>query len=452
MIESQLNRRQWLTQNVAGGMAALAAGPLASLSETQPVRAVEGRRPKVAVVLTEFTPRSHAHVILENFLEPYYFNGQLTESGMDVVSLYVDQFPKRDMAREVAQKYKLEIHPTIAGALQRGGKELAVDGVLSIGEHGNYPDNERGVKMYPRKRFFDEIVSVFRQSGRVVPLFNDKHLSYRWDWSAEMMQVVHEMKIPFMAGSSVPLAQRRPPLEISPGSRMEEALSIHSGPVEIYDFHGLELLQSLAEARQGGETGVSEIQLLEGDAVWRAAAAGRWSYDLAVAAMRAEYRRDVGKLEEFVEPADGERHPVHVILIKYRDGTKGTVLRLGNISTRWNFACRIVGQAEPLATSLYVGPWQNRNLFKALSHAIQAHIRDGQAPYPAERTHLVTGMLAAAMDSRFEQHKAVSTPHLQIEYKPRDFRAMREMGESWKLITEGQPQPVGINPGGPRPK
>ena len=36
-------------------------------------------------MLTEFTYRSHAHVILENFLEPYYFNGKLTESGMDVV-------------------------------------------------------------------------------------------------------------------------------------------------------------------------------------------------------------------------------------------------------------------------------------------------------------------------------------------------------------------------------
>src|SRR5437867_11633755 len=31
-------------------------------------------RLKVAVVLTEFTYRSHAHVLLENFLEPYLFN------------------------------------------------------------------------------------------------------------------------------------------------------------------------------------------------------------------------------------------------------------------------------------------------------------------------------------------------------------------------------------------
>ncbi len=61
-------------------------------------------------------------------------------------------------------------------------------------------------------------------------------------------------------------------------------------------------------------------------------------------------------------------------------------------------------------------------------------------------------MLAAAMDSRFEQHKVIATPHLDVTYKPRDFRALREMGESWKIITEDMPQPRGINPVGLRRK
>ena len=59
-------------------------------------------------------------------------------------------------------------------------------------------------------------------------------------------------------------------------------------------------------------------------------------------------------------------------------------------------------------------------------------------------------MLAAAMDSRFEQHKQILTPHLSVTYQPRDFRALREMGASWKIITEDMPQPTGINPGGQR--
>ncbi len=442
--QPRLNRREWL--GATAGALSLAAGGVA-----RQARGAETKRPRIAAVITEFTHRSHAHVILENFLEPYYFNGKLTESGMDVVSLYVDQFPASgDMARDVAKQYGIQIFPTIAAALRLGGQELAVDGVLSIGEHGRYPKTDRGAIMYPRKRFFDEIVAVFRQSGRVVPLFNDKHLSYRWDWTEEMARVARDLKIPFMAGSSVPLAQRRPALELPNQSVIEEALSIHSGPPEVYDFHGLEVLQSMVESRRGGETGVSEIQLLEGDAVWQAAADGRWSYALAEAAMRAETGKSAGRLQEFIEPADGQQHPVHAILIKYRDGLRATVLRIGNVSTRWCFACRLAGKPEPLATSFYVGPWENRNLFKALSHAIQTHIRDKQAPYPVERTILVTGMLAAAMDSRFEQHKQILTPHLNVTYQPRDFRALREMGASWKIITEDMPQPTGINPGGPR--
>ena len=443
----QFNRRQWL-QTTAAGIAVAAVQGLPT------VPAADTKRLRVAAILTEFTHRSHAHVILENFLKPYYFNGQLTDSGMDIVSIYTDQVPeKRDMSRDVAREFHIPIYPTIADALHCGGDELAVDAVLSIGEHGNYPESDRGAKMYPRKRFFDEIVAVFRKSGRVVPLFNDKHLSYRWDWSAEMMNVANELQIPFMAGSSVPLAERRPPLEIPTGSAIEEALVIHGGPLEIYDFHGLELLQSMIESRRGGETGVAEIQLIEGDDVWQAAKNGRWSYDLAVAAMHTgspqDFANSAGPLEKFVEPGDGERHPVHAILIKYRDGTRGTILRIGQNATRWKFACRVPGQPAPLATSFYVGPWENRNLFKALSHAIQTHFREKRAPYPVARTHLVTGMLAAAMDSRFEHHKLLTTPHLAVTYQPIDFRAMREMGASWKIITEEMPQPTGIDPLGP---
>lgn len=439
-------RRAWL-RTTAGAVAVWGC------SGFQPLLAAKDRpRLKIAAVVTEFTYRSHAHVILENFLEPYYFNGKLTESDMDVVALYVDQFPERDMARDAAKTYGFQVYPTIAEALRCGGKELAVDGVLSIGEHGNYPDNERGQKMYPRKRFFDEIVKVFREDGRVVPLFNDKHLSYRQDWSAEMVATAKELQIPFMAGSSVPLAQRRPPMEIPAGSVIEEAVSIHSGPREIYDFHALEVLQSMVEARQGGETGVAEIQFLEGNAVWEAAAQGRWDRTLAELAMKADSVEPPQPLDDFVEPADGKRHPLHAILVTYRDGLKATVVRIGHDATRWKFACRLRDRAEPLATRLHVGPWQNRNLFKALSHAIQTLIRDRKAPYPVERTHLVTGMLAAAMDSRFQNQERLVTPQLKVAYQARDFRALREMGESWKIITEDLPQPKGIDPGGPRPE
>ena len=433
---SRATRRDFLRAASFGATSAAVLGSSEWLLAAKPVR-----RPKVAAIITQFTHRSHAHVILENFLEQYYFNGVLTDPGVDVVSIYADQMPSGDMSKKVSADYNIAMYKTIAEALTLGGQELAVDAVLSIGEHGNYPHNELGQHMYPRKRFFDQIVAVMKQSNRFVPLFNDKHLSYRWDWAKEMVDTAKELGIPLMAGSSVPLAERRPPLEISDGAEMEEAVSIHGGGVESYDFHALEVLQSMVEGRRGGETGVSRVQFLDTDALFQAAQDGRWSLELAEAAMQAELGRKPIDLKSF------HANP-HGILLTYKDGFKATVVRIGGAANRWNFACRIKGKREIEATNFYVGPWQNRNLFKALSHAIQYHFIHGKAPYPMERTLLVTGILDASMHSRHEAGKVMQTPELEFAYRPIDFRAMREMGASWKIITEDTPEPGGINPNG----
>src|SRR5262245_56130445 len=121
-----------------GTAAACAAAPLAA-AERPP------RRPRVAAVYTVFHHRSHAHVILEKFLRPYLFNGRRTDPGVDVVAFYADQTAREgDMTQEVARQFKVPVYRSIAEALCRGGKELAVDAVLSIGEHGEYPRNKLG--------------------------------------------------------------------------------------------------------------------------------------------------------------------------------------------------------------------------------------------------------------------------------------------------------------------
>src|SRR5262249_25094772 len=193
-----MDRRRFLRHTGIGLAGVSFAQPLLNAWAT----AAETSRPKVAAIITSFQYREHAHVIMENFLQPYLFNGKRTEPGCDVVSFYVDQFPAKDMAREVAKAYKIPIYPTIREALCAGGKDLAVDAVLSIGEHGQYPKSPKGQVEYPRKRFFDEIVAVFESSGQVEPVFNDKHLSYRWDWAKEMYDTSRRLKIQFMAVSS----------------------------------------------------------------------------------------------------------------------------------------------------------------------------------------------------------------------------------------------------------
>ena len=451
-MESKILRRDVLSAAAAAALPAV--WPSAA-------RALPTGRPKVAAIFTVLRFRSHAFNILENFLGPYYFNGHLTDPGVDVVSFYADQFPNDDMAREVSRRFGIPLYDSIDEAMCLGGDRLAVDAVLSIGEHGDYPYNKLGQHMYPRKRFFDEAIAVMQRSDRYVPLFNDKHLSYRWDWSREMFDTARQHSMPLIAGSSVPLAQRRPALTIPEGAEIEEAVSIHGGGLESYDFHAFEVLQSFVESRAGGETGIAQIQLLTGAEFEHAKQSGRWSQDLVNAAMQAEEnmhavrqgRPTTGVFAQQPARTDTNeksrpRRPTgdYAICIKYRDGLRATVLKVGSGSDRWNFACRIKGETKSRATALFNGPWGNRCLFKALSHAIQHTFTTGAEPYPAERTLLTTGAVDAVMQSWNQSGKPVSTPHLNIRHQATDFAVFRESGATWSVITKDVPQSAGFEP------
>ncbi len=463
-INVSTSRREFLAKTTATAAALMSANPW---SVAEGAAADSPTRPKVAAVFTELRFRSHAYDILENFMGPYLFNGKLTDPGVDVVSFYAEQFPQGDMAREASRRLGVPLFKTIGDAVCLGGKELAVDAVLSIGEHGDYPYNKLGQKMYPRKRFFDAIVAPMKRADRFVPIFNDKHLSYRWDWAKEMYDTAQRHGIPFLAGSSVPLAQRIPPIELPPEAEIEEAVSIHGGGFESYDFHGLEVLQSFVEARKGGEPGVSEVEVLSAGKLRQALRSGRISQKLVDAAMQAEKEAN---LKRRLRPSTGRRsrkgrprkkgsrsrraapkirQPAapHALALRYKDGFRATVLKVGNSANRWNFACRLRGESEPRATALSNGPWGNRCLFKALSHAIQHLFVTRQVPYPIERTLLVTGVLEAAVRSFNQGEKAIETPHLELGYQPIDFRSMREQGGSWKIITVNTPEPPDFRPG-----
>lgn len=430
-----ITRRNLIASLPALGMATV---PTPSLLKADPIDSPGGKRPRVAVIMTIMTFRSHAHVILENFLNPYMFNGKKTDPGVDVVSFYVDQFPKGDMARDVAKRYSIPIYPSIDQAICRGGNRPEVDAVLAIGEHGDYPHDEFGRHQYPRKRFFDAIMAAIRKGDRGLPIFNDKHLSYRWDWTREMYDQGIKHNCPLMAGSSVPLAQRIPNLEIARGTVITEAVSIHGGGVESYDFHGLEVLQSMVENRQGGETGVSAIQFLDSPTLKNKIESGEIDRKLFDAAL-ATVDPDRKLAFDAIMPS------AHGILLHYKDGLKAACISIKQITgTRWAFGCRLGEEKKIRTCRFYVGPWNNRNLFKALSHAIQTHFRERRAPYPVERTLLTSGIVNFTMDSRHQGGKFLKTPELEIRYKPRDFSAMREMGATWKVLKPGTPEPPGL--------
>jgi hypothetical protein len=366
-------------------------------------------RPRVAAVVSVYRPDSHADVIVGKLLAGYELDGQPCESALEVVSLFTDQVPADDMSRAVAARHGVPIFGTTRDALTLGGERLAVDGVLLVGEHGDYPRTPWEQPMYPRRRFFEAAVAVMRASGRVVPIFTDKHLSYDWAQARWMFDTAASLGIPLLAGSSLPVARRVPPFEPPLGAPVVEALAVGYGPVEVYGFHALEALQCLVERRAGGETGLAAVEYLGGADVW-AAAPARWSPDLLAAALAPCERVQAG------DPAANATDP-SLFLLEYRDGLRAAVLLLDGHLQDFGVALRVAGVAEPPATNVRLQHGRPYGHFARLARQIEHLIVHGEEPYPPHRTLLTSGALALLMESRYRR-QPLRTPELAIAYDP----------------------------------
>jgi len=385
---------------------------------------------RIAAIITEYRPKSHADVIVTKFLKGFPTDTGLLPPRVALASMYIDQFPEQDIGRRIAAEHGVPIFPSIVKALTLGGEKLAVDGVLLIGEHGDYAWNEKEQQLFPRKYFMEQICGVFATSRRAVPVFNDKHLSYNWHDAKWMVDRARQLGAPFMAGSSLPVCWRNPWLEHDLETPIEEAVAVGFSGLDIYGFHTLEVLQCMVERRggrsrqaSGGETGVAAVTCLEGDAVWEAAARGLWSRDLAVAACAAIENKPGGRMEEHC------RQPA-LFLVEYRDGLRGSVLMLNGYVTDLAYAARVNGAV--VATEFRCqghgapnGPYAH---FSYLSLNIEEMFLTGHPTYPVERTLLTSGILEAALDSRHQGHIRLETPHLDMAYRSYETLPWRPTG------------------------
>ncbi len=378
-------------------------------------------KPRIAAIVTEYRHFSHADVIITKFLKGLPTDQGLLPARVEIASLYIDQFPENDLGRAYGARYGVPIYPSIPQALTLGGDALAVDGVLLIGEHGEYAWNEKEQHLYPRKPFFEQICGVMATSGRAVPIFTDKHLSYNWHDAQWMIARAAQVGAPLMAGSSLPVGWRRPWLEHEMETPIQEALSIGYGGLESYGFHALETLQCMIERRVGGERGVAAVTCLEGERVWQAAEQGLWSRDLAEAAVAAIQEKPSDNLTTLLgQPA--------LFLIEHNDGLRSAVL----MATGWDasiqsfaYAARI--RDEIAACEVHL-PGEPHPHFSYLSLNIEEMFLSGHPTWPVERTLLTTGVLEAALESRYQGHIRLSTPHLAVRYQSYESIPWRPLG------------------------
>jgi len=406
MIKNEvMNRRDWVA-----GAAATAMG--VGLSWPTDAEAAKPTKPKsVAAIITAYEKGLHADVLVGKILEGWKQDGG-AGPALKLASMYVEQFTGNDMARAMAKKYDVPLFDTIENAVTVGSQRIPIDGVISIGEHGNYPWNEKEQHHYPRRRFFEAITDTFKKYGRVVPVFSDKHLGPVWSDAKWMFDRAREMKVPFMAGSSMTVGYRVPDISVPMGCEIETAVGIGYSGLDIYGSHALEFYQCHVERRRGAESGVKWVQCLQGKAMWRALDDGLIPQSMFDAALAQIPHQQKGMRQESQSA---------LFLFQYADGLLGALFMLPEFAGGTSVALKLKGQSRLLATRFDERTEPRHPHFAYLLKGIERMFHTGRPSYPVERTLLISGILDRALTSRIEQHEKLPTPELAIPYQPVDY-------------------------------
>lgn len=391
----------------------------------------------IAAICTMYYPLSHADVIVTRWLEPHRndaYEGFVPTT--QIASLYVAQMPvgdpppdtgfvvspnarnpvtydpRFDISHAVAATYGVPQFATVREALTLGGDALAVDGVLLIGEHGDYPQNEYDQKLYPRKELFDEIVAVFRASGRSVPVFVDKHLSWNMDWARAMVATAHELGFALMAGSSIPLAGPMHDLELPAAPDIRSSLGLFYVHPEVYGFHSLEFVQSVIEQRIGGEPGVRSLCVWQGEDVWAALDAGAIPQDLYAAALAAAIH---------VQPGDARTNcrqsgvPPFAARLDHVDGHVSYHMLLHGHIQDFVVALRLRDDPRIRVSSVDFSMDETFvRTFAILDREIQRLFTTNISPVPLARTLFTTLATATWMHALRQSGTTIATPHLVL--------------------------------------
>ena len=413
-----------MTQRKLFSFTLVALAVFARASAAEPTKAPPAKN--VAAIVTVYYHNSHADLIVSRLLQTDTLDGKGKESPLKLASLYTDQRkPEKDISRLLAASHRFRVSESIEDALTLGTGRLAVDGVLLIAEHGDYPKTPVGNTRYPKRRFWEETLKVFRASGRVVPVFIDKHLADNWPDAKFIYDSARELKIPIMAGSSVPGTWRRPPADVKRGSRLREIVAITYHITEHYGFHALEVVQALAEQRQGGETGIKAVQTITGDAVWRAFDEKSFDTELFDAAWKrlSEPRGGGRPLRQLV------REP-KLFRVEYADGLRAHVLELNGAAGEWSAAWRYADGREE-SSLFWTQEGRPAGHFTLLLNGIEQMMLTGKPSWNAERTLLSSGVLHALLISEKEDQRRVETPYLMLSYQP-----------SWRWMEPPPPPPM----------
>ena len=407
---SLFTRREMLGIAGMAGLTALAGSAAGAVAQTAQ------KRPRIACLVSYWAaPRSHADWIVTKLLDGYWWQGAHTPSRVEVVSVYIDQFETSMLGQKVCKSKDIPIFKTVGEAVTLGGKELAVDGVVIVAEHGEYPTNLKGQWMLPRWWIYQQVMHVFEQSKRSVPVFNDKHLSYNWDEARWMFDKSRELNFPLTGGSSIPTYFRKPEIELDIDTPIKTSVVVGGAADEGALFHCVDVLQAFVERRKAGETGVRSVQCIRGPETWKWTERNDWAGKL-LESIRTSFGLKPQHFQEIAQP--------NVCIVEYNDGTKAAVYSGEDVG--WTYAGEIEGRKNPTIVSMlgWPGPFSQYHASNSQPHWITEMMVTKKEPFNAERLLLSTGIVAYNMESNWENGRYspigrhMETKFMNMKYRP----------------------------------
>ena len=411
VVESRhlLTRRELLGAAGLAGVTAVAARAAGAMPQTAP------GRPRIACLVSFWgAPGSHADWILTKLLDGYWWQGAHTPSRVDIVSVYIHQFDTSLLGQKICRAKNIPIHKTVGEAVTLGGTELAVDGVVIVGEHGDYPTDLKGHWLLPRWWMYQQAIKVFEKSGRSVPVFNDKHLSYNWDDAKWMFDKSRELGFPLTGGSSIPTYFREPEIDLAIDTPLKNSIVLGGASDEGAIFHCIDVLQAFVEHRKGGETGVKAVQSIRGPDTWKWVARTPWAGKLL---------DSVARRFKLAPTSLRQDDRANVCIVDYNDGTSGAVISGRDVG--WTFAGDLDDQPEPTIISMlgWPGPYSQYHAANGQPHWITEMMVTKREPFNAERLLLSTGITNHYMESNWENGRysaigrRIETPVMNMRYR-----------------------------------
>ncbi len=367
---------------------------------------------KIAALVSTWFDPAHAHVILGRWLKLFEKDAAAGFPPIQtkLAAVWQEQeCGERNFGPQLLAQGGVPLYTDPEQALNLGGDSFAADGVLIIAEHGIYPLNRFGQKMYPRWEYTSRVLDAIESSGRIVPIFIDKGLSYDPHCAIAMYDRIQSLGVPTLAGSSLTHCPLNPTWPWERERPLREVVVNFCGGQEIYGFHSMDLIEPIIDGRKGASHGIRSVRSFRGHAVLRAMNSGVFSRELLELALG----RAIGDINNWEDSVSWE--PVYeksynqreysnglppepvAFIIEYSDGLQVSHVYLGDIHRKFAVAAHDhngeVATAVPDVGGIEVGYTH----FARLSMMIDEMMLSKTSPVPLIRPLTATVTLAAAM-------------------------------------------------------